>query len=87
LLINLPLENRTRKNLENQGGLELNGIHHLLIYADDVNLLVENINTINKQADTLLDNNKGICLEANAKDTKYYLCPCLVTGMQNEDIT
>jgi hypothetical protein len=29
-------------------GLKLNGTHHLLIYADDVNILGGNLHTINK---------------------------------------
>jgi hypothetical protein len=37
---------------ENQMGLKLNGIHQLLAYADDVNLLGDNINTINKKTKT-----------------------------------
>jgi hypothetical protein len=33
---------------ENQVGLELNGTHPLLVYADDVNLLGDSVDTIKK---------------------------------------
>jgi hypothetical protein len=33
---------------ENQVGLKLNGIHQLLVFADDVDLLRDNIDTIKK---------------------------------------
>jgi hypothetical protein len=36
-------------------GLKLDGKHRLLAYADDVNLLGDNINTIKKNRETLTD--------------------------------
>jgi hypothetical protein len=36
---------------ENQAGLKLNGTHQLLAYADDVNLLGDNTDIINKNLD------------------------------------
>jgi hypothetical protein len=41
-------------------GLKLSGIHQLLAYADYVNLLEDNIDTINKISEMLIDANKQV---------------------------
>jgi hypothetical protein len=45
LIFNHALEYTIRKVQRNQVGLKLNGTHQLLAYADDVNLLGDNIDT------------------------------------------
>jgi hypothetical protein len=49
------------------------GTHQLLVYADDVNLLSDNIGTIKKNAESLIDASKKVGLEVNTEKTKYML--------------
>jgi hypothetical protein len=62
-------------------GLKLNGTHQLLVYVDDVNLLGDNIDTIKKNTETLIDGSKEVGLQANTEKT---ICCYLVTRMQGK---
>jgi hypothetical protein len=46
--VNFALEYAIQKVQENKVELKLNGTHHLLAYADNGNLLGDNIDTINE---------------------------------------
>jgi hypothetical protein len=57
----------------NQVGLKLNGTHQLLAYADDVNLLGDDVDTTNRNTETLINAGMEVGIEVNVENTKYML--------------
>jgi hypothetical protein len=86
LFFNFVLEYAIRKVQENQVGLKLKGTHQLLVYADDVNLLGDNIDAIKKNTETLIDARKEVSLEISVERTKYMLLSHHQNAGQNQDI-
>jgi hypothetical protein len=75
-------------------GLKLNGTHQLLAYADDVNLLGDNIDTIQKNTETLIDASKEVGLEITApecrsksghKNSKQIIWKCVTVQIFGDD--
>jgi hypothetical protein len=60
----------------------LNGTHQLLAYAD-VNILGENVDTIQKSTEGLLDAGKEVGLEVSSEKTKYMLMLRNKTGQKH----
>jgi hypothetical protein len=51
--------------------VKLDGTLQLLAYADDVNMLGDNMDTIKKKSETLIDASKELGLEINVEKAKY----------------
>jgi hypothetical protein len=71
LLFNFALECAIRRFQANQEHLTLNGTNHLLVYADNVNILGGSIHTVRKNTEALVIPSKVTGLEVNAEKSKY----------------
>jgi hypothetical protein len=84
LLFNFALECAIRKVQENQ--MKLNGTHQLLVYADGVILLGDNIAIIKKNTQTLIGTSKEVGLNVNSEKINYMLPSHHQNAGQNHNI-
>ena len=72
--INFALEYAIRKVQETNLGLDMNGTHQVLAYADNVNLIGDDTRTIDRNADVLLNacNDIGLAVTQGKLSTWKY---------------
>jgi sorting nexin-29 len=85
LLFNFALEYAIRRVQAHQEGLELNGTHQLLVYADDVNILGGRTRSIKNAEDSMITIEET-GLEVNARKTKYMVMSRNQNARQNHNI-
>ena len=71
---------------ENRIGLELNRKHQLLVYALHVNILGENLQTV-ENTEVFIKACKNICLQVNTEKTTYMITSRQQNVRQNQNIT
>jgi len=64
----------------------MNGTHELLVCADDINTLGENINTRKKNIEALLHTRREDGLEVNAEKSKYMVMSHQQIAGQNHNL-
>ena len=59
LLLNFVLEFAIRRVQENRIGLDMNRKYQLLVYADDANMLGENLQTVKENIEIFIKSKRG----------------------------
>jgi hypothetical protein len=67
-------------------GLKLNWTHQMLVYAADVNVLADNMDTIKKKIESLIDASKEVGLDVNTEKKHYMLFSFQQNAGQNHNI-
>ena len=83
LLFNFALEYAIRRLQENRIWLKLNGKHQLFVYADEVNILRENLQIGRENTEIFIKASKDIGFEINSEKTKYMITSRQQNAVQN----
>jgi hypothetical protein len=86
LPFNFGLEYGIRRVQTNQGGLELNGTHQRLVYADIFNILGGCIHTTRKNTEALEFASEETGLEVNSETTEYMIMSQDQNAGQNHNV-
>ena len=85
LLFNFALEYAIRRVQENRIGLEFNGKHQLLVYAD-INKLGENLQIVRENTEIFIKTCKDTGLDVNSEKTKYMITSRHQNVIQNQNV-
>jgi hypothetical protein len=86
MLLSIALKYAIREVQKNQVGVKLNETHQLLAYAGIANLLRDNIYTIKKSTETVIDASKEFGIQIIVEKTKYMLLTRHQNVGRNRDI-
>jgi hypothetical protein len=67
-------------------GLKINGTHQLLVYADDADLLGDNMDTIKRNTETFIGASIEIDLQVNPEKNMYMLLSRHQNAGQSHDL-
>ena len=87
LLSNFALEYVIQKLKKNKEGLILNGLNQVFVYADDKDIVGDDIHALQSNTDTLVTSYNEIGLQVNVEKTKYMITSRYSEEEGNRNIT